>query len=88
MLSTFLTPIQDPPKCLSDIVESVIGSVFVDSGLESALQVASHILNPVVRSVSKTLIGSGISKRTWDLLHPKQFLNEHLGKNVHVHPSH
>ena len=63
-------------------MESVVGSVFVDSGLESALQVASHVLHPVVQSVRKSLIGSDVSKRTWDLLHPKQFLNEHLGKNV------
>jgi len=65
----------DPPKCLADIVESVIGAIYMDGGLASGMAAALTILAPICEALSKWKDEG----RYIDLAHPKKTMQELVG---------
>jgi Ribonuclease III domain len=63
----------DPPKVIADIVESLIGAIYVDGGLEAGMEAARTLLKPVL----DVLLTDG---EYIDLVHPKKKLQELVGE--------
>jgi hypothetical protein len=63
----------DPPKVIADIVESLIGAIYVDGGLEAGMEAARTLLKPVL----DVLLTHG---EYIDLVHPKKKLQELVGE--------
>ena len=63
----------DPPKVIADIVESLIGAIYVDGGLEAGMEAARTLLKPVLDVI--LIHGEYI-----DLVHPKKKLQELVGE--------
>jgi dsRNA-specific ribonuclease len=62
----------DPPKVCADVVESLIGAVYLDSGLASGMSAVSKILSPLYDCLEK--IHS--KDHTIDTMHPRKLLQE------------
>ena len=43
----------EPTKILGDVFESLIGAIFIDSGINAVLQVFQHLLAPFIAFVAK-----------------------------------
>lgn len=63
----------DPPKALADIVESLIGAVYVRGGIEAGLTAVRTLLKPVL----DVLLTYGCEM---DVMHPKKRLQEMVGE--------
>jgi hypothetical protein len=63
----------DPPKAIADIVESVVGAVYLDGGFSHGQMAALHALSPVLTTI-RELISAGLVPS-----HPKKKLNEKCG---------
>lgn len=65
----------DPPKLCADVVESLIGAVYLDSGLAPGLSAVSKILKPLYRCLL-------LHERdgTIDTMHPRKVMQEMGGK--------
>lgn len=62
----------DPPKVISDVVESLIGAVYVDAGFSSGRNAINHLLDPVFQHLAKP-------RSSFDdipLKHPKKLMQE------------
>ena len=72
----------DPPKIIPDVVESLIGAVHVDRGVETGQKAAVYVLRPLLDSVSKLLNNE---LKDWaGVIHPKQHLYELAADFVNV----
>lgn len=72
----------DPPKVIPDVVESLIGAVHVDQGVEAGQEAAAYVLRPLLDSVSKLLNND---LQDWvGVIHPKQHLYELAADFVNI----
>lgn len=62
----------EPPKAMADVVESLIGAVYVDGGLEAGKRAVRFILEPVIKLFCSTDFKSIVS-------HPERRLRELFG---------
>ena len=69
----------DPPKILSDVVESVLGAVHVDGGFTEGQTAALTMMAPILAAVQ------AIHGNAKMLRHPKAALNEFGGNFLGVH---
>jgi len=67
--------VKDPPKCLSDIVESLLGACYMDAGFEAGQKAAKYMLSPVLEALARE-IGKDDSEIKRRMMHPKQSLHE------------
>jgi len=70
----------DPPKPISDIVESILGAVHVDSNFAVSLAAATQILSPVLRVVDNATKENGVGILRRMMKHPKKSLQEMAGE--------
>ena len=73
----------DPPKAIADIVESLLGAIFLDSGIEAALAAATRMLTPVFEAIPQLQRNDA----DFSLTHPKKALQEILGEILHLDTS-
>jgi len=69
----YFSSLLDPPKVIADIVESLIGAIYMDGGLEAGMEAARTLLKPVLDVI--LMHGEYI-----DLVHPKKKLQELVGE--------
>lgn len=70
----------DPPKVAADIVESLIGAVYMDSGFEDGISAVNHVLTPLMLVLEKMYA----KDKNLDLMHPKKALQELGGSLITV----
>lgn len=70
----------DPPKCISDMMEAIIGSVHCDGGFTAGHQAALKMMTPILN----VLLRAKKVNRTIVLKHPKKILQEMSGELVDV----
>jgi len=63
----------DPPKCIADIVESLIGAVYIDGGWKAGRAATLKIVAPIVRIYEKITNPEDLN------IHPKRSLLEFCG---------
>ena len=68
----------DPPKSISDIVESVIGAVYMDGGYSAGQDAVRKLMSPLVSILLEAKEGQ---REEVDLKHPKKVLHE-LGGEI------
>ncbi|KAG7344127.1 RNA helicase ERCC4-like protein [Nitzschia inconspicua] len=69
----------DPPKTVSDLVESLMGAIHIDGGYEAGQAAAKKILAPIFEIVISTAMESK-STLVNTLMHPKRALQEVTGE--------
>jgi hypothetical protein len=74
IVSNIFFSLIDPPKVIADIMESLIGAIYVDVGLEAAMQACRNLLKPVLDVVLVSTVPDTIV-----LEHPKKRLQELVG---------
>lgn len=77
----------DPPKALSDIVESIVGAVYVDASHTECHQVLNHMLKPVLSCLMETISNNNhtLSKSVNRMIgHPQQYIENYLGGKINV----
>lgn len=67
--------LKDPPKCISDVVESLLGACHMDAGFETGQRAAQHILSPVLEALALA-VGCDTATVKRRMMHPKQSLHE------------
>lgn len=87
MLRGLVSIFTDPPKALSDIVEAIIGAVYVDAGNTECHRALDHILKPVLDCLLQIVSNGDITdKKSVNRMigHPKQYIVENLGDMLRV----
>lgn len=75
-ISTFSAFTIDPPKAISDVVESILGAVHVDGGFFAGQAAALKLMSPVLQ----ILVASRDNHEEIHLKHPKKILQEMAGE--------
>ena len=70
----------DPPKVAADVVESVIGAVYMDSGFASGISAVGRVLSPLLPVLEKLYAKN--SKLI--MMHPKKAMQEMAGSLLAV----
>lgn len=73
----------DPPKVAADVVEALIGAVYLDGGFLSGLCAVSKILSPLYRCLEKMFA----KHETIDTMHPRKVMQEIGGSILALHIS-
>ncbi|GKY93953.1 hypothetical protein MPSEU_000362200 [Mayamaea pseudoterrestris] len=71
----------DPPKCIADILEAVLGAIHVHGGLAQSQKAALHILQPVLDLMSNQC---SIIRESYFTRHPKSRVHELSGELVSI----
>jgi len=70
----------NPPKTAADVVESVIGAVYMDSGFAFGMQAVGHILSPLFQVLEKLYA----EDKNLMMMHPKKEMLEIAGSLLTV----
>lgn len=70
----------DPPKPVSDLVESVVGAVHMDGGFAAGQAAATRMFASVFATFSRALKDNKLDPLVAQLTHPKRALQEITGK--------
>jgi hypothetical protein len=73
----------DPPKAISDIVESVLGAVHTDGGFADGQAAVVHLMTPVLN----VLLKARSENRDISLKHPKKMMQEMGGEILELSSS-
>ena len=66
----------DPPKVAADVVEALIGAVYLDSGLADGIMASIHILTPMLKVLEIIFVqGDNLI-----MMHPKKTMQEFGGR--------
>jgi len=77
----------DPPKSLSDIVESMFGAAYIDGGFEAGQNAVKHVLQPIVNALLRALScrnTKDMESKAREMMHPKQYIHELGGGIINV----
>ncbi len=66
----------DPPKAIADVVESLFGAIYTDSGLSQGMTAVSNMLGPMYNA----LLQFERENKEIRLTHPKKALQEMVGE--------
>ena len=72
----------DPPKTLSDIVESVFGAAHVDGGFIGGQDAVRNAMKPILSALTASLSyenENDMKDKAHSMMHPKQFVHEMAG---------
>lgn len=77
----------DPPKSLSDIVESMFGAAHVDGGFEAGQNAVKTVMQPILNALLTALYtrnSSDLRTKAREMMHPKQYVHELAGGILNV----
>ncbi len=78
----------DPPKSLSDVVESMFGAAHVDGGFEAGQHAVGTVMDPILDALRKALLtrnnSTDLKTKAREMMHPKQYVHELAGGILNV----
>jgi hypothetical protein len=81
---TLFAGFKDPPKPISDVVESILGAVHVDGGFAAGQKATLHLMNSVFQVIEKAAKESGVGVLDKVMKHPKKLLQEISGELLEI----